>query len=119
MIKATLIGGGRLVARLSASIAAINDGSDITETAAGYVADYARDFVAYDTGKTHDSIRVEPFEKGHQVIADRDGDVPAVPEILEYGIGRPARPFMQPAIDLVVNTNAVAADIRATGGLLK
>lgn len=119
MIGMTVLGTNRLIGRLIAGIASIGDGDDITLLTAEYVQRYAMDFVAYDTGKTHDNIRIEKTAAGHDVIADRGGDKPKVPAVLEYGGERVARPFMQPAIDLVVNTNAIGADIRTTGGLLK
>ena len=120
MITAQLIGGKKLVAKLAAASAGVVRGGDAAaEMAAKYVAEYARDFVARDTGKTEMSIRVEGASFGYKVIADRLGDASAVPVFLEFGTARmDARPFMRPAIDLVVGTELVGAQIRTTGGLL-
>jgi len=64
----------------------------------------ARGLVAVDTGMTRDSIDHDVSEQGSgfelTVSADRFGDHPEVPGILEYGgAGRPARPFLRPAAD--------------------
>ena len=120
MITATLTGQKSLYAKLRALQTGIGKGGDeAAEKAANYVTEYARDFVAVDTTKLQESIRVEKTSWGYQVVADRSGDSPEVAFFLEYGTARMSpRPFMQPAVDLVVSSNEIGAEIRVTGGLL-
>lgn len=121
MITATVIGSRGLRAKLRSIASGLPVRSDnAAKIAAEYVAEYARGFVAVDTGKTKTSIRVERGSNSWLVIADRQGDASAVPVFLELGTrNMEARPFMQPAVDLVISTNAVGSEVRAIGGLLK
>lgn len=120
MIIGSLTGKKSLYIHLRALQSGIfKGGNEAVELAAEQVAEYARDFVATDTFQLKESIRIERTSWGWQVVADRSGNAPEVAFFLEYGTARMApRPFMQPAVDLVVSTSDIGAQIRVTGGLL-
>lgn len=120
MIIGRLIGGKLVHAHLGILQAKIPKKADeAVEITAERIAGYARDFVAVDTGKTLESIRVERHGSSWWVVADRGGDHPGVPAMLELGTRHmEARPFFRPAIELVIGTSSAATDIRTIGGLL-
>ena len=93
--------------------------SDITANLGQQVADVAQDLVAKDTWLTHDSIRVEKRGGDTYVVADRQGNRPEVPVMLEFGTHKmAARPFMKPALQMVLASGGLARSAKAEGGLL-
>ena len=86
---------------------------------AGEIAEAARDFVAVDTGRTKENIRVGRRMGGTAVIADRGGVRPEVPIYLELGTYKmAARPFLKPAADLVMASRGLRRAVTRVGGLL-
>ena len=89
------------------------------EEVANRLRDAAKDFVAVDTGKTKDSIRTERRGDLVVVVADRHGDRPEVPIYLEIGTFKmAARPFMKPAVDIVMTSAGLLSVSKEVGHLL-
>ena len=118
-ITLTLLGLPKLIGRFKQAQAGLYlQAQRLEMNIAREVAEVAQSLVAYDTGKTHDSIRA--VRRGQtMVIADRGGDRPEVPIYLEIGTFKmAARPFMVPALDIVLSSRGLQRGVLEIGGLL-
>ena len=94
-------------------------GQMVVNKLADDIADTARDLAPVDTGKLRDSIRKEQRGQDVVVVVDRGGDKPAVPIYLEVGTYKmAARPFLRPAVDLVMASGGARRAAAEVGGLL-
>lgn len=97
---------------------------DIAEDLAHSIAEAARDLVPYDYDNTtephvQDNIKVEREGRTIKVVASRGGVRDEVPIYLEIGTWKmAARPFMKPAVELVLMSGGVARASASVGGLL-
>lgn len=91
----------------------------ITAMLAEETVTVSKDLVAIDSGKTKDSIRREKRGKDMYVVVDRDGDKPEVPIYLEIGTHKmAARPFLVPALNMVLASGGLTRATKMSGGLL-
>lgn len=115
-----LKGLGRLHAnfrKYSAGLIASKMG--ISGSVANDIAEAAQALVAEDTGRTKANITVRRTKDGAEVVATRGGQRDVVPAVLELGSYRmAARPFMVPAMKLVLQAQGVKRAARNIGGLL-
>ena len=113
---------GKFLGRIKQRAAGLAWSSDkIAEGVAKNVAIVAKDLVAKDEHKVEQSIRVEHREAGpvYTVVADRGGERDEVAVYLEIGTYRmTARPYMRPALDLVLSAGGLQAEVVKVGGLL-
>ena len=113
---------GKFTARIKQRAAGLSWASDkIAEGVAKNVAIVAKDLVAKDERKVEASIRVEHRETGpvYTVVADRGGERDEVAVYLEIGTYKiAARPYMKPALDLVLSAGGLQAEVVKAGGLL-
>lgn len=113
---------GQVIGRIRQAGAGLVTQTDrITKRLADETAVVARDLVAKDERKVEASIRVEHRERGpvYTVVADRLGERDEVPIYLEIGTYKmAARPFMKPALDLVLSANGLQRAAASVGGLL-
>jgi len=99
-------------------------GPTIAGAVAKNIAEVAKDLAPFDpenTSEPHvrDNIHIRKIATGAEVFVNRGGTRDDVPAYLEFGTYKMApRPFLHPALNLVLTTFGVQRGARKVGGLL-